>query len=44
VRSRKSINRLTEVKTTSFGKKINQYREIELALKASRKREIDLWA
>jgi len=39
--SRKSINRLTEVETTSFGKKINHYREIELALKASRKREID---
>lgn len=41
--SRKSINRLTEVETTSFGKKINHYREIELALKASRKREIDWW-
>ena len=42
--SRKSINRLTEVETTSFGKKINHYREIELALKAKRKREIDWWA
>ncbi|MEB3520146.1 hypothetical protein SM122_06025 [Streptococcus sp. S2(2023)] len=40
---RKSINGLTEVETTSFDQR-NEYREIELALKASRKREIAWWA
>jgi len=40
---RKSINGLTEVETTSFDQQ-NYYHEIELALKASRKREIAWWA
>jgi len=42
-RAIKKINRLTEVETTYFDQR-NEYREIELALKASRKREIAWWA
>ncbi|MEG3142096.1 hypothetical protein SD436_01575 [Streptococcus sp. 2A/TPW/M5] len=38
-RAIKKINRLTEVETTYFDQR-NEYREIELALKASRKERL----